>query len=186
MRLLTLRGRADTAPLRAAADLAGGLVAAADGEWAEALRRIENAVAAYEAMPAPFEASLARLDLARCLLATSRHGIAAQDARAALECLERLGAAREAFRARRLVDEITALSPGVARPTSASVRTADLTTREVEVLRLVAQGLGDKEIAVRLHLSSHTVHRHVSNIRTKLCLPSRAAAVAWAAQNGLL
>jgi DNA-binding NarL/FixJ family response regulator len=54
------------------------------------------------------------------------------------------------------------------------------------VLRLVAQGLGDKEIAERLHLSGHTVHRHVSNIRTKLSLPSRAAAVAWAAQNGLL
>jgi len=200
-RLRALRERADTAPLRAAAELAGGLVAAADGESAEALRRLEDAVAAYEAMPAPFEASRARLDLARCLLATSRHGIAAQDARAALECFERLGAAREAFRARRLVDEITAISSGTARPTagavpamapvagvsaSRSALAADLTARELEVLRLVAQGLGDKEIAERLHLSGHTVHRHVSNIRTKLSLPSRAAAVAWAAQNGLL
>jgi DNA-binding CsgD family transcriptional regulator len=54
------------------------------------------------------------------------------------------------------------------------------------VLRLVAQGLSDKEIASRLHLSGHTVHRHISNMRTKLGLPSRAAAVAWAAQNQLL
>ena len=61
-----------------------------------------------------------------------------------------------------------------------------LTSRELEVLRLVAKGLGDKEIAGRLHLSGHTVHRHISNIRTKLGLPSRSAAVAWAAQNGLL
>jgi DNA-binding CsgD family transcriptional regulator len=39
---------------------------------------------------------------------------------------------------------------------------------------------------MRLGLSAHTVHRHVSNIRTKLGPPSRAAAFAWAAQNRLL
>ena len=53
----------------------------------------------------------------------------------------------------------------------------DLTAREVEVLRLVAQGLSDAQIAGRLFLSPHTVHRHVANVRTKLALPSRAAAV---------
>jgi DNA-binding NarL/FixJ family response regulator len=187
-RLRALRERVDSAALRAAADVAGGLVAAADGEWAEAVCRLEDAVDAYEAMRAPFEASRARLDLARCLLATSRHGIAAADARAALDGLERLGAAREAFRARRLVEEITSSSSGATRvaPAAVPARAADLTSREIEVLRLVAQGLGDKEIAERLCLSGHTVHRHVSNIRTKLSLPSRAAAVAWAAQNGLL
>jgi DNA-binding CsgD family transcriptional regulator len=50
----------------------------------------------------------------------------------------------------------------------------------------VAEGLPDKEIAERLHLSGHTVHRYISNIRRKLSLPSRSAAVAWAAQQGLL
>lgn len=43
-----------------------------------------------------------------------------------------------------------------------------LTARELDVLRLVAQGLGDKEIASALMLSEHTVHRHVANILTKL------------------
>ena len=61
-----------------------------------------------------------------------------------------------------------------------------LTAREIEVLKLVAKGLGDKEIADRLCLSGHTVHRHISNIRVKLGLPSRAAAVAWAAKSGIL
>jgi DNA-binding CsgD family transcriptional regulator len=46
--------------------------------------------------------------------------------------------------------------------------------------------LSDSEIAERLVLSQHTVHRHVANIRTKLRLPSRAAAVAYAARSGLL
>jgi DNA-binding CsgD family transcriptional regulator len=62
----------------------------------------------------------------------------------------------------------------------------DLTRRETEVLVLIASGLSDREIAERLVLSPHTVHRHVANIRTKLGLPTRAAAVAAAASRGLL
>lgn len=62
----------------------------------------------------------------------------------------------------------------------------DLTRRETEVLGLIASGLSDREIAERLVLSPHTVHRHVANVRTKLGLPTRAAAVAEAARRGLL
>src|SRR5262249_18385615 len=51
-----------------------------------------------------------------------------------------------------------------------------LTGRETEVLRLVASGLTNREIASTLVLSEHTVHRHVANILRKLTLPSRAAA----------
>jgi pimeloyl-ACP methyl ester carboxylesterase/DNA-binding CsgD family transcriptional regulator len=58
-----------------------------------------------------------------------------------------------------------------------------LTSREVEVLRLVASGHTDAEIAAQLVLSAHTVHRHVSNIRGKLAVTSRAAAAAWAARH---
>lgn len=61
-----------------------------------------------------------------------------------------------------------------------------LSQRELEVLGLVAEGLSDPEIAERLVLSAHTVHRHMANIRTKLRQPSRAAAVAHAARLGLI
>jgi pimeloyl-ACP methyl ester carboxylesterase len=61
-----------------------------------------------------------------------------------------------------------------------------LTLREAQVLRLVAEGLSDAEIAARLIVSPHTVHRHVANIRTKLSQPSRAAAAAYAARRGLI
>jgi DNA-binding NarL/FixJ family response regulator len=63
---------------------------------------------------------------------------------------------------------------------------ADLSAREREVLGLVAQGLSDPQIAERLVLSPHTVHRHVANILAKLRLPTRAAAAAAAARAGLL
>jgi pimeloyl-ACP methyl ester carboxylesterase/DNA-binding CsgD family transcriptional regulator len=61
-----------------------------------------------------------------------------------------------------------------------------LSGRELEVLRLVAAGLNDAEIAEQLVLSPHTVHRHVANARTKLRQPSRAAAVAQAGRLGLI
>jgi pimeloyl-ACP methyl ester carboxylesterase/DNA-binding CsgD family transcriptional regulator len=63
---------------------------------------------------------------------------------------------------------------------------SELSAREAEVLALVARGLSDAEIAERLSLSPHTVHRHVANVRTKLGQPSRAAAVAHAARLGLI
>ncbi|MBV9680297.1 MAG: helix-turn-helix transcriptional regulator [Solirubrobacterales bacterium] len=63
---------------------------------------------------------------------------------------------------------------------------AELSEREREVLGLVAQGLSDTQIAERLVISPHTVHRHVANILAKLRLPTRAAAAARAARAGLL
>jgi DNA-binding NarL/FixJ family response regulator len=56
----------------------------------------------------------------------------------------------------------------------------------LEVLRLVAEGLSNQEIASRLILSEHTVHRHVSSILGKLGVSSRAAAAAYAARHHLL
>jgi LuxR family transcriptional regulator, maltose regulon positive regulatory protein len=58
--------------------------------------------------------------------------------------------------------------------------------REVEVLQLVAEGLTDKEIAGRLSISEHTVHRHIANIMTKADVPSRTAAVAFAARQNFI
>jgi pimeloyl-ACP methyl ester carboxylesterase/DNA-binding CsgD family transcriptional regulator len=61
-----------------------------------------------------------------------------------------------------------------------------LTSRETEVLRLVAFGLSNREIAGSLVLSEHTVHRHVANILRKLSQSSRAAATAHATRAGLI
>ena len=61
-----------------------------------------------------------------------------------------------------------------------------LTPRERDVLKLVAQGLSNPDIARRLVLSEHTVHRHLANILRKLSLSSRAAAAAWGVRTGLV
>jgi len=77
-------------------------------------------------------------------------------------------------------DPVAAAAPVEPGPDS------PLSAREAEVLRLVAEGLSDADIAARLIVSPHTVHRHVANIRTKLDQPSRAAAAAYAARRGLI
>jgi DNA-binding NarL/FixJ family response regulator len=63
---------------------------------------------------------------------------------------------------------------------------AVLTPRELDVLRLVAQGLTNPDIAGRLYLSQHTVRRHVANILRKLGLSSRSAAAAWGVRTELV
>jgi DNA-binding NarL/FixJ family response regulator len=62
----------------------------------------------------------------------------------------------------------------------------ELPPDELDVLKLVAQGLSNAEIARRLVLSEHTVHRHLANILRKLGLSSRAAAAAWGVRTGLV
>jgi DNA-binding NarL/FixJ family response regulator len=116
----------------------------------------------------PFEAAHARVALARVLAADGR----AEAARG------------ERHRAQAMFRRLGVRDPGDPGPTR-DVATP-LTPRELEVLGLIAAGLADKEMAERLGLSPHTVHRHVSNILTKLDVPSRAAAAAHAARLGLL
>ena len=73
--------------------------------------------------------------------------------------------------------------PRMAVPGEAAIA---LTPRELDVLKLIAQGLSNQEIAQRLFLSEHTVHRHLANILRKLGLSSRAAAAAWGVRAGLV
>ena len=76
--------------------------------------------------------------------------------------------------------------PTAAHDDGVTSAPAGLTRREVEVLRLVAKGMSNQQIAATLVLSEHTVHRHVSNVLGKLGVSSRTAAVAQAASHGLL
>ena len=162
--------------------LAVGELAAARGDHDEARRCCEDAVDCFSRGAAPYDAGLARLELGRALAALGRTDAAATEADAAKAIFVKLGAERDAAR----VDALMTLDAAVAGDGAAAGELSELTPRELDVLRLVAQGLSDAEIAERLVLSPHTVHRHVANVRVKLRLSSRAAAVAYAARSGLL
>ena len=72
-------------------------------------------------------------------------------------------------------------STGVRRP-----RVADLTDRQVDVLRLLATGLSNREIAERLVISPRTAERHVQDLYSKIGLSTRAGAALYAMEHGLL
>jgi ATP/maltotriose-dependent transcriptional regulator MalT len=167
-----------TPPLRAAALTAEAAVAAADGDPDTACRCYEDAVDVYQRIGAPFETAWSRLELARVLAALGRTSAAAEQARSAHDAMYAMRAEGEAERAAALLRELEPASPSDAE--------GALTRREIEVLRLVAQGLSNAAIAADLVVSEHTVHRHVANIRVKLGLPSRAAAAAWGVRHGLV
>jgi LuxR family maltose regulon positive regulatory protein len=159
-----------TAPLRACCDVADAVLAAARGEHDRARRLLEDAVDCFERCGAQFEAARARLELTTSLIALGRGDDAEREAIVARDRLVGLGAQAEAARARRIV----------AAPQ------AELTPREREVIGLLAEGLTNRQIAERLVVSEHTVHRHVTNLLRKLDLPSRTAAAAHAVRSGLL
>ena len=164
--------------LRASALAVEGLVAEADGDLDTARSRTEDAIDLFHQCGDPFETARSRLDLARVPAALGRSGLAAEQARVAHQALAAMQAEREAQRAGALMSELG--DPASAQATSV------LTPRELDVLRLVAQGMSNTEIAQRLVLSEHTVHRHLANILRKLDLPPRGAAAAWVTRAGLI
>ena len=85
---------------------------------------------------------------------------------------------------RRLISEFARIHPPVAVPQPSSL--AALTPRETEVLRLVAEGLSNSEIAARLTVTDDTVKTHVSRLLTKLGLRDRVQAVVTAYESGLV
>jgi DNA-binding NarL/FixJ family response regulator len=166
----------DTRALHASADVSTGLLAAAHGDHHTACRSFEDATDGFEALGAPFEAALARLDLAASLAALGEDDRSTTEFRTARDRLLALGSLHEAERAGRLADAAAATRQS----------TLPVTPRERDVLRLLAEGLTNREIAERLVVSEHTVHRHVTNILRKLDLPSRTAAAIYAVRAGLV
>ena len=136
----------------------------AGGDHDAARRAAEDAADLFGACSAPYEVAQARMLLSEALEALGRPERAEAEARCAREAFALLGTRRP------------------RRPNTSE----ELSLREVDILRLVAGGLGDAQIAERLFLSAHTVHRHVANIRTKLGVSSRAAAVGHATHHGML
>jgi len=168
----------ETLPHKASASFAAGWVAAGLGDPTAAQRHFEDAVDLYLQSGAPFELSRARIELARTLAARGRVDAAREEAQRAMDLLGELKAEVEIVRAKTLLDSLRSEAPKAAD--------SPLSTRETEVLKLVAAGLNNQTIAQQLFLSEHTVHRHVANILNKLSVSSRAAAVAQAARRGLL
>jgi len=185
--LRAIAGRSQTRPLRAAAAVAEAVLARSRGETAAARACLEDAIDLLAGSPARHEVGRARLELAAVLLDEGRPDDARVAAATALQDLCALGALAEVTRAETmlaaLADRAVVAPPDLGGRAGGPLEA--LTPRECEVLSLVAEGLTNQEIAQRLVVSGHTVHRHVTSILRKLAVPSRAAAASVAVRHGL-
>ena len=154
--------------LRALAAAADGRVLLACGEPRRALSRLRMAAGLWIELGAPYEVARVRVEIGTACRALGDKDGAALEADAARAAFAQLGAAPDAAR----------LQPSG----SANV----LSTRETEVIRLIAAGESNRQIASALVISERTVERHVSNIFAKLGITSRAAATAYVYEHHLL
>jgi ATP/maltotriose-dependent transcriptional regulator MalT len=157
--------------VRAMAAYASGNVELASGHIAEALGQAREATRLWNDIGSPYEAARARVLVARALRELGDEDSAMGEFAVAGRAFAEVGATPAAQEVDKLL--------GRARP-------GGLTEREVEVLRLVAEGKSNYQIARVLVLSQKTVERHLSNIFSKLDVSSRTAAAAYAHDHGLM
>lgn len=158
-----------TASLRATEQSTRGRLMLADGDPAATVI-LRQAVESWHGLGVPYEEATARTLLGQALRAAGDEMSATASFDAATRLFDQIGARLDAREA--LGDSKPALPAG-------------LTEREAEVLRLVAGGLTNNEIATELFLSPKTVSRHLSNIFTKIGVSSRASATAFTVENHL-
>jgi DNA-binding NarL/FixJ family response regulator len=165
-----LASRYESAMLTAMAAHARGAVALAEGDVHAALGGLREAQQLWLELDAPYEVARTRCLIARACAALGDAESAALEVEAAREVFRELGA-----------------TPDLGRiDTSSGAAPHGLSRRELEVLRLVATGKSNREIATTLVISEHTVARHLQNIYAKLGLTSRAAATAFAFERDLV
>lgn len=163
-----------------------GLLATVLGNWPDAERHLADALAMNARMGARPWVAWTQLAWARLCLARRQPG----DAARAIEHLDAALADAEELGMARLLDAASTMRAEAEaavrqqRP-AAPVLPAGLSEREVEVLRLVASGKSNREIAEILVLSVNTVNRHVSHIFEKTGAQNRAEATAFALRQGL-
>lgn len=160
--------------LSAIAAQIGGAVALADDDARAALASLRHAAEFWQELDAPYESARVHVLLGLACRALGDDDSAALELDAARAVFAELGATPDLAR----LEELTAATlPG---------NTHGLTARELEVLRLVATGKTNREIAEALVVSRHTVARHVQNICRKLGVSSRTAATAFAFEHQLV
>ncbi len=126
----------------------------------------------------------AMVDLDDAIARSRRRGsdpvVIARLAASAAEGFDALGMDRWAGRARALVAATVPVAPAARQPIPAG-----LTTREVEVVRLVVRGLSDRQIGEMLFVSPRTVHTHLRNLLAKTGLANRTELSVWAVEHGV-
>ena len=171
--LSSIAGDYDALMLRAIAAYVQGMVSLAEGDAQTALVSLRASRATWQELDAPYESARTRVLIGLACRALGDEDTAALELEGATTTFEQLGALPDLARVEALAQHRADDSHG-------------LTRRELQVLRLVAAGKTNRDIAAELVVSEHTVARHVQNIFTKLRVSSRTAATAFAFEHRLV
>jgi DNA-binding CsgD family transcriptional regulator len=161
--------------------LAEAVAAVAAKCLGDAIRQFDAAIAVFRDYGLPWEDADALICWGRALVAAGQRGAAGEKLDAAADVYRRHGAGLL------WLDRIAVVQkPAASHARSVIVLPDGLSAREVEVLRLLAAGKSNREIAARLVISPNTVTRHVSHILSKTNSANRAEAATYAVRHGLL
>ncbi|MFI5815790.1 AAA family ATPase [Streptomyces sp. NPDC051643] len=179
-------GDRDAAAPQASLILCRAILAEADGRIADAATLFFRAAAAWEALPRPYDALLARESSARCLLVEGRDEAGLSLLSAVAQALSELGAHNDADRIGRFLagrgGDVVAVARGRGRPGYGN----QLSPRELEVVRLLANGLTNRQIADVLVVSAQTIASQVKSAMRKMDVSSRTALAVRVVESGLV
>jgi ATP/maltotriose-dependent transcriptional regulator MalT len=171
--LESIAERYESAMLRAMVAYAQGAVFLAEGDPRAALVVLREAAETWKAIDAPYELARTHVLVGEACRGLGDEDSATLELEAAGAAFAELGAAPDLAR----VDALLRRAPAERH---------GLSDRELQVLRLVAAGKSNREIASELVISEHTVARHLQNIFAKLGISSRTAATAFAFEHELV
>ncbi|HEX4093651.1 MAG TPA: tetratricopeptide repeat protein [Trebonia sp.] len=165
-----------------------GALAAHRQDWALATERFEAAIASSQAGGHPHDVVEAMIGLGRVHALTGDHQAAAARLLAAHALATEIGNPQRLAEAEAALAEVAGPDPAAAQAAGSGPRSArpeNLTSRQAEVLALLAAGLSNKQIAAELYLSTSTVERHLATIYRNLGLGGRVEAARFAMEHGL-
>jgi LuxR family transcriptional regulator, maltose regulon positive regulatory protein len=174
----------NTLPIKAALLSAEGIFNLITNKLNEAKKHLEDSVDIYDDIKSPFESSRTRLSLAEVLIKLNQLTQAEAELNEAMAAFKELGAEKNFDKAKSLLKNLYKDKVG-----EIDKNKFEFTGRELEVLKLIAEGKNNEEIAEKLFLSVRTVEKHITNIYSKLGVSgksARAYASSYAIKNKLI
>jgi len=183
--LKEIAAKINTIPLEAAVKSAEGFFYYASGKWDEAENSFEDAVYLFDKINTPFESAQNRTALAEVFIKLSQYQLAEMELNISLKVFRKLGAEKDIEKTNYLLKNMHKLN---AEMQGIKI-VLEFTGRELEVLRLLAEGKNNEEIAKELYLSVRTIEKHLSNLYIKMGVSgksARAFAASYAIKHNLV
>lgn len=169
--LKEIAANVDTPPLHAAVKSAEGILLNTQGKYNTARQYLEDAIDLFDKIKVPFESARTRIELSEVLIRLDQFQLADAELNNALKTFMQLGAEKDVEKTKYLQKHMHKMNAEL----QALNNTCEFTGRELEVLRLIAEGKNNEDIAEQLFLSVRTIEKHLTNLYLKLGVSGKSA-----------